>query len=55
MIPWIAPSFEHGEFELELTLTAVSNSLLVYKKALEQGIEKYLIGASIKPVFRKFN
>jgi hypothetical protein len=35
LIPWIAPSFEHGEFELELTLTAVRNSLLVYKKALE--------------------
>ena len=55
LIPWIAPSFEHGDFELELTLHAVRNSLLVYKKALEQGIEKYLIGESIKPVFRKFN
>jgi len=55
LIPWIAPSFEHGELELELTLNAVRNSLFVYKMALEQGIEKYLNGPVIKPVFRQFN
>uniref|UniRef100_UPI0040477A50 glutamate-1-semialdehyde 2,1-aminomutase n=1 Tax=Algoriphagus sp. TaxID=1872435 RepID=UPI0040477A50 len=55
LIPWIAPSLAHGEVELAQTLNAVGKSLLVYKKALADGIEKYLIGPSIKPVFRQFN
>jgi glutamate-1-semialdehyde 2,1-aminomutase len=29
--------------------------LQVYKKALEDGVEKYLVGRPVKPVFRKFN
>ena len=55
LIPWIAPSFMHGEEELNFTLEAVEDSLKVVKKALEEGINKYLVGPSIKPVFRQFN
>ncbi len=55
IIPWIAPSYSHGEEELELTLNAVKASLIVYKNAIKEGIDKYLVGDSIKPVFRKYN
>lgn len=55
LIPWIAPSLAHGEIELAQTLMAVEKSLLVYKKALAEGVEKYLVGPAIKPVFRQFN
>jgi glutamate-1-semialdehyde 2,1-aminomutase len=55
MMPYIALCQSHGFSELEITLNAVGESLLVYKKALHDGIEKYLQGSSIKPVFRKFN
>jgi glutamate-1-semialdehyde 2,1-aminomutase len=55
LIPCIAQSFSHGEKELEKTLQATKNSLAVYKKALEDGFEKYLVGPIVKPVFRKFN
>lgn len=55
LIPCIAQSFSHGEIELEKTLVATKNSLNVYKKALEDGYEKYLVGAIVKPVFRKYN
>ena len=55
LIPWVALSYAHGEQELDMTLNAVRNSLVVYKKALEEGIEKYLVGRSVKPVFRKYN
>jgi glutamate-1-semialdehyde 2,1-aminomutase len=55
LIPWIAISYSHGEKELQLTLDAVKKSLQIYKRALENGIEKYLKGNAIKPVFRKFN
>jgi len=55
MMPYIALCQSHGEKELEITLNAVKESLVVYKKALEDGVDKYLNGNSIKPVFRKFN
>ena len=55
LIPWIAPSFAHRDEELKLTLEAVDRSLQIYKKALSEGINKYLKGRVIKPVFRQFN
>lgn len=55
LIPWVAPSFMHKDEELNFTLEAVENSLKVLKKALEEGINKYLVGPTIKPVFRQFN
>jgi glutamate-1-semialdehyde 2,1-aminomutase len=55
LMPYIALCQSHGDEELEITLNAVRKSLIVYKKALEEGVGKYLLGPSIKPVFRKFN
>lgn len=55
LIPWIALSYAHGEKELEMTLDACRRSLSVYRRALDDGIEKYLKGKPIKPVFRKYN
>jgi len=55
MMPWIAISYAHGEKELELTKVALEKTFEVYKKAVDEGYEKYLIGDVIKPVFRKYN
>lgn len=55
LIPWISVSQSHQSIELDLTLDAARNTLIVYQKALENGIEKYLQSPSIKPVFRKYN
>ena len=55
MMPYIALCQSHGDEELEITLNAVRESLIIYKKALEEGIIRYLSGPSIKPVFRKYN
>jgi len=38
-----------------LTLDAIEKTLVVYKKALDDGINKYLESRTIKPVFRKYN
>ena len=51
----IAPSFSHKEKELEKTLVAIEKTLKIYKKALENGIDKYIKPTFIKPVFRKYN
>jgi glutamate-1-semialdehyde 2,1-aminomutase len=55
MMPWVAISAAHGEAELELTLTAARQALAVYRRALEEGVERYLEGHELKPVFRRFN
>ena len=55
IMPYIAISLAHQEEELKKTLTAVENSLEVYKLAIENGIDKFLQSPVIKPVFRKFN
>lgn len=55
LMPWIALSYRHGEAELVATEQALDATFSVYRKALEQGVEKYLVGPAIKPVFRKHN
>ncbi len=55
LIPWIALSYAHEQKELEITKKALERSFEIFKKAVDEGYEKYLIGNSIKPVFRKFN
>lgn len=55
LMPWIAVSLAHGDAELELTLNAANKALAVFKKALAEGVDKYLEGPVIKPVFRKYN
>jgi glutamate-1-semialdehyde 2,1-aminomutase len=52
----IAPSFvlgaAHSEQDVEATIDAVHDVCVVYRKALENGIEGYLAGRPVKPVFR---
>lgn len=55
MMPWIAMCLAHGETELDMTLAAARNALKVYASALTDGVENYLVGPEVKPVFRKFN
>jgi glutamate-1-semialdehyde 2,1-aminomutase len=55
IMPWIALSYRHGEEELAVTERALAHSFAIYRRALEEGVEKYLEGPPIKPVFRKYN
>lgn len=55
LMPWIALSYAHTNKELEITLEAVRKSLKIYAHALNDGVNKYLKGDIIKPVFRRFN
>src|SRR5690606_28498284 len=54
----IAPSFvvswSHSESDIDRTIEAVAEALRVYRRALEDGPEKYLRGQSVKPVFRRY-
>ena len=55
LMPWIAPSYRHGEEELVATERAIEQAFKIYRLALDGGVEKYLNGPAIKPVFRKYN
>ena len=55
LMPWIAVSASHGDTELQLTLDAMDRALIVYSQALDGGIEKFLEGHEIRPVFRSHN
>jgi len=55
LMPWIALSFRHGDEELSVTEQAIDEAFRIYGKALNEGVEKYLVGSEIKPVFRKHN
>ncbi|HOZ86664.1 MAG TPA: glutamate-1-semialdehyde 2,1-aminomutase [Bacteroidia bacterium] len=48
------PNFSHKEKDVEHILSAIDTSCNIYKKGLEEGYEKYLVGEPIKPVFRKY-
>lgn len=55
LMPWVAQSQSHTDAELDLTITALYSTLKVYRDALEGGLDKYLQGSEIKPVFRRNN
>jgi spore coat polysaccharide biosynthesis protein SpsF len=50
---YLCPSFCHTPSDIDILIDALEGSLEVYKCALNEGIEKYLVGPEVKPVFRK--
>jgi len=55
LMPSSIVSYSHSDKDIEQTVEKISEALVVYKKALNEGIEKFLIGDPVKPVFRKYN
>ena len=55
LTPSLVVSYSHSDADIARTIEGVGEVLQVYKKALEDGVEKYLVGRPVKPVFRKFN
>ena len=48
-------SYSHTDADIAETIEKIHEALVVYKKALEEGVDKYLEGRSVQPVFRKYN
>jgi glutamate-1-semialdehyde 2,1-aminomutase len=55
LINYIAPSFSHKDEHVERTVAAANAALQVYARALTDGIQNYLEGPAMKPVFRPYN
>jgi glutamate-1-semialdehyde 2,1-aminomutase len=55
LMPSLVVSYSHQDVDIDRTIEAINEVLGVYSKALEDGVEKYLDGRPVKPVFRRFN
>ncbi len=54
-MPSLVVSFSHQDEDIDRTVEAVGEALRVYRQALDGGIERFLEGRSVKPVFRPRN
>lgn len=54
LAPSLVVSYSHTDTDIDRTLDVIHDALFVYRKALEEGVQKYLLGRPVKPAFRKF-
>ena len=52
---WAFISYSHTDEIVDQTIAAVAEALVVYGHALEDGVDRYLEGPSVKPVNRTFS
>jgi glutamate-1-semialdehyde 2,1-aminomutase len=55
LINYIAPSLAHGAPEIEASVAAAHRAFVVYERALNDGVNRFLEGPVVKPVFRVCN
>jgi glutamate-1-semialdehyde 2,1-aminomutase len=55
LMPSTIVSYSHSDKDIDDTIEKISEVLVIYRKALDEGIEKFLEGKAVKPVYRKYN
>jgi glutamate-1-semialdehyde 2,1-aminomutase len=55
LAPSFVVSFAHDDADIDRTVEVVAEALRVYKRALEDGVEKHLVGRAVMPVWRRFS
>ena len=55
LAPNLVVNLAHTDGVIDRTLEAVAGAAEVYRRALSEGVEKYLVGRPVAPVFRRFN
>jgi len=55
LMPSLVVSYAHSDADIQQTIDAIGDALVVYRKALDEGIETYLVGRPVAPVFRTYN
>lgn len=55
LAPSLVVSYTHRDEDIAISLDAIDGALAVYRKALENGVEHYLVGRPSDVVFRRFN
>ncbi len=55
LMPSSIVSYSHSDKDIDETIVRMHDAMRIYKEALEQGIEKFLVGKSVAPVWRRYN
>ncbi len=55
LAPSFVVSYSHSEADIDRTVEIVDEALMVYAAALDGGVERFLRGRALKPVYRRFN
>jgi glutamate-1-semialdehyde 2,1-aminomutase len=53
--PSLVLSYAHKALDIDQTIEIFDEALVVYRMAIDEGIEKYLEGEAVQPVYRKWN
>lgn len=54
IMPSLVVSYSHTDDDIDRSVEAIAEALVIYRKALDEGVEKYLVGRPVKPAIRKF-
>ena len=55
LMPSLVVSYSHTDQDIDRTIAGIGEALYIYRKALEEGVEKYLVGRASKPANRIYN
>jgi glutamate-1-semialdehyde 2,1-aminomutase len=55
LAPSFVVSYSHSDDDIDRTIEAVDGALEIYARALAEGVEPFLVGRPLKPVFRTRN
>jgi len=55
LMPSLVLSYTHADEDIDRTIEAVDGALAVYAKALQDGVEHFLVGRPSDTVYRRFN
>ena len=55
LMPSMVVSYAHDDARIDSTIERVGDALTIYKRALEDGVERFLPGRPVQPVMRAFN
>jgi glutamate-1-semialdehyde 2,1-aminomutase len=55
LMPSLVVSYAHTDADIDLTVAAIDGALEVYRRALDQGVERYLVGRPSQTVYRRYN
>ncbi len=55
LMPSLVISYSHTDDDIDRTAAAVAGVLPVYRRALEEGVENYLVGPPSQSVYRRYN
>jgi glutamate-1-semialdehyde 2,1-aminomutase len=55
LMPSSIVSYSHSDKDISETIEKMHDAMIIYKKALDEGVDKFLKGRPIAPVWRKYN